>query len=255
MHNPLTLIYTFFAFLLGLCIGSFCNVLICRIPRGIPFANDTSKCTVCGQRIKAYDLIPILSYIVLGGKCRRCKAPFSLRYPLVELLGGLLGLAAFWFYGASLAAISGFLIFMVLMVISFIDAEHMIIPDGLVISLAILLVAHIFFTWDGQILSRITGFFILSVPMYTLTLFIKDAFGGGDIKLIAVCGFLLGFSHVLVAGFIAVMLGGVQGIYSKYIKKSKDSHIAFGQYICIGVFVALLFGSEIVSRYLALFIF
>ena len=154
-----------------------------------------------------------------------------------------------WKFGFSLTAAVCFLIFVDLMLISFADITRQIIPNKLVIVLAALSIAWAALYRDAGILHRIIGFFILSVPMLTLTFFIKDAFGGGDIKLIAVCGFLLGFKLTLLTGFIAVILGGCCGFYLKYIRRKKDKHFPFGQYICFGAFVSMLCGNEIIRWY------
>jgi len=130
----------------------------------------------------------------------------------------------------------------------------MIIPDGLVVSLAVLSILWTTATWDVVLglVSRLIGFFALSLPMYLLTLFIRDAFGGGDIKLTAVCGFLLGWRLVLLAGFLAVLAGGCRAMFIRYIKRDKTVvHIAFGQYICAGVILSMLLGEELVGWYVS----
>ena len=154
-----------------------------------------------------------------------------------------------WKFGLGLNAAVCFLIFFVLMLISIIDIKHRIIPDRLLVVLAVFSIIWAFLCRDVVIIHRLIGIFILSVPMLALTLFITDAFGGGDIKLIAVCGFLLGFKLSLLTGFVAIILGGFHGFFSKYIKKNKDAHISFGQYICFGAFVSVLFGDLIIWWY------
>jgi leader peptidase (prepilin peptidase)/N-methyltransferase len=240
-------------FVFGVCIGSFLNVLIYRVPLGLSFIKGFSVCPACGERVMPLDLVPILSYILLRGKCRYCKAAISIRYPVVELLTGVLALAACLFYGYTLAAIAAFGIWCLLAVISFIDLEHTIIPNGMVIALAALSVVFAVFSFnDITLLARIIGFFSVSFPMFFIAMLIRDAFGGGDVKLSAVCGFLLGWQMALLAIFIAILLGGCQGMYIKYIKRAGNKHIAFGPYICLGVFIAFIWGEEILRWYLGL---
>jgi len=191
-----------------------------------------------------YDLIPIWSYLVLGGKCRYCRYSIPLQYPVVESISGALAVLAVWAHGYSLLALIYFLISVTLLSVSMIDARHMLIPNELVAALAVFSIIFVLGYGDSMeinALNRITGFLVLSMPMFLLTLLIPNAFGGGDIKLIAVCGFLLGTQHIILAGFIAIVSGACKGIYIKYIKRDRDiTHIAFGQYICAGVFISML---------------
>jgi leader peptidase (prepilin peptidase)/N-methyltransferase len=202
-----------------------------------------------------------LSYIILLGKCRNCKSRVSVKYPLIELLAGLLAMLAVFYYGYDLAKpltfgviIAAFGIWIILVTISFIDMEHMIIPDGLTVTLAVLGAGFAAATFgEIHILERVIGFFAVSVPMLLLALIIKDGFGGGDIKFIAVCGFILGWKLILLAAFIGVFLGGIYGSYIKFIKRRYKAQISFGQYLCIGVFISMLFGDIMIQRYLNLF--
>lgn len=144
------------------------------------------------------------------------------------------------------------LVIIILLAITVVDFRKMEIPNALVLALVPLAIAAAF---DGRsILHRIIGFFIISVPMLVLALIVDSAFGGGDIKLIAVCGFLLGYSRTLLAFFIAILLGGtVAAVLMLLRKKDKSAHIPFGPYICAGVVTAMLFGDGIISWYLSLF--
>ena len=249
--NWIPVLYASFV-LLGLTLGSFANVLIYRLPRDIPFVSDYSKCPVCGTRIRAYDLIPVVSFILLRGKCRACGANIPGRYPLVELAGGLLALTAAARYGLTAEGILYVLFFLTLLTVAVIDGQHMIIPDGLVITLAVLAVPLTALAWGhGAWYSRIAGFFALSLPMLTANMFIKDAFGGGDIKLIAVCGFLLGLGSALAAGFIGIVTAGARAAAIMLSgRPCKGVRIPFGPYLCFGVFAACLYGERIVNWYL-----
>lgn len=144
------------------------------------------------------------------------------------------------------------IIIIILLAITVVDFRKMEIPDSLVLALIPLAIASAF---DGRsIVHRIIGIFIVSVPMAVLALVIDSSFGGGDIKLIAVCGFLLGYDRTLAAMFIAILLGGtVATVLLLLGKKDKSAHIPFGPYICAGVIAALLFGDSIIPWYLSLF--
>lgn len=241
-------------FLFGISIGSFLNVLIYRIPKSIPFWKGRSFCVSCDTTIKAYDLIPIISFLFLRGRCRNCNIRISRRYPLVELIAGLIALLIYWIYGFSYFALIYFAFSAILVTIAFIDYDTMTIPNGLVLILIIPVIATSLLTTQPDILSRIIGFFALSLPMFLLTLVISDCFGGGDIKLIAVCGFMLGWQNAIVAAFIALILGGSYGaLLLIRDKNNRNKHFAFGQYICISVFISLLYGDIIINSYLHIF--
>lgn len=243
-----------FVFLFGSCIGSFLNVIIYRIPKGIPFWKGRSFCTSCGSTIKPYDLVPVLSYCFLRGRCRNCNAIISKRYPLVESITGLIALLVFRTTGFTFLFIDYFAFASILIAIAFIDLDTMTIPNGLILVLIFPVVCSLFFTEQPYFLSRIISVFLLSIPMFLLTLAVPDCFGGGDIKLIAVCGFMLGWQNTLLAGFIAIILGGTQGVILMIRdKNNRKEHFAFGPYLCIGCFIALLFGEAIVKGYLNIF--
>lgn len=241
------------AFLFGAIIGSFLNVVIYRLPKGIFLENKRSVCRSCGAQIKSYDLIPLLSYLILRGKCRRCKAKISPQYPLIELVTGMLAVGLISLFGFSLQTLYLFAIGAIFIAITMIDFAVMEIPNSLLVALLPLCVMSLFLGEDTTLLSRIIGCFCVSLPMYLLATLIKGAFGGGDIKLIGLCGFLLGWQSSLVAVFIAILLGGG---YASYLllfhKRKKDSHIAFGPYLCVGVYTALIWGKEIWTAYLSL---
>lgn len=241
-------------FLLGLSIGSFLNVVIYRVPRGESIVFGRSHCTSCGVTIGALDLIPVVSYLLLKGKCRNCQNTISPRYGAVELSTGLLFVLTFVRMGVTPMAVVGVLFAALLIAVSVIDWDTMTIPDGLVIAAAVLAVPF-YLIQDGISLpQRLIGFFIVSLPMLLLATAIGGAFGGGDIKLIAVCGFILGAKNVVLAMFIAVLLGGSYASYLLLTKKSKvGTQIPFGPYLCAGCYLSMLFGTDLVGWYLGQF--
>lgn len=241
-----------YIFVVGIVIGSFLNVVIYRVPKEISVAKGRSFCPHCQAPIKGYHNVPLFSYLWLRGKCADCGAPISLRYPLVELFTGLLAILIFAVYGFSFAWLVVFLAGAILICITMIDFDTMTIPNGLVLALMAPALLSFFLFPEVGILSRVIGIFVISLPMLILTLFIPEAFGGGDIKLMAVAGFMLGWGDTLLAAFIGIVLGGAVAVYL-LLKKTTDKHMAFGPYLCIGIMTALLFGDIIIYWYLNLF--
>lgn len=241
-----------YIFVVGIVIGSFLNVVIYRVPKEISVAKGRSFCPHCQAPIKGYHNVPLFSYLWLRGKCADCGAPISLRYPLVELFTGLLAILIFALYGFSFQWLVVFLAGAILICITMIDFDTMTIPNGLVLALMAPALLSFFVFPELGLLSRVIGIFVISLPMLALALFIPDAFGGGDIKLMAVAGFMLGWGDTLLAAFIGILLGGAVAVYL-LLKKTTDKHMAFGPYLCIGIMTALLFGDIIIYWYLNLF--
>lgn len=241
-----------YVFIIGIVIGSFLNVIIYRIPREISFAKGRSFCPHCNAQIKGYHNIPIFSYFWLKARCTDCGEPISIRYPLVELCTGIMAVLIFAVYGFSFQWLVVFTAGAILICITMIDFDTMIIPNELVLALMAPALLSFFFFPQVGILSRVIGIFIISLPMLVLALFIPDAFGGGDIKLMAVAGFMLGWGNTLLAAFIGLLLGGAVAV-ALLVRKTKDKHMAFGPYLCIGIMTALLFGDIIIQWYFSLF--
>ncbi|MFI3327341.1 MAG: prepilin peptidase [Clostridia bacterium] len=253
MLELLYFIMYFFVFLTGISIGSFLNVVIYRVPLNISVAKGRSFCPNCNTQIKNYDLIPILSYLFLKRKCRACKQPISPRYCIIELFTGLIAILVTYIVGFNYLAICIFIMSAILLAIAVIDIDTMTIPDGLIIALIVIAIPIAFLQPEITILERVIGFFAVSLPMLLLTLKIPTAFGGGDIKLLAVCGFIIGYQNILLAMFLASILGGIFAISLLQRKKAgKKSEMCFGPYLSIGIFVSALFGSQIISWYLGL---
>ena len=251
--EPIIIFLYVYAFVIGTCIASFINVVIYRVPLELDFTKGRSFCPKCHNTLKPYDMIPVLSWLFLRGKCRFCGEPISARYPIIEFIGGVLACLCFQRYGIDAMTLISFAFSIILLAIFMIDYDIMIIPNGLVISCLFVALISIGFM-DVSMVDRAIGFFVISAPLYVLNLIIPDSFGGGDIKLLAVCGLFLGWQMVLVGMFIAVVLAG---IYAGYLllshKIDKKGHIAFGPYICFGMFVALLYGQSILDMYLGMF--
>lgn len=252
------LVYFIF-FWIGASIFSFVNVLIYRVPRNISFVGGRSFCPSCSARLKPYDMVPVLSYLILRGKCRNCGAKIPFRYLLVELLGGGLAVQSAMLFPLNDAGIGIYLcrVFLLLSVaalltaVLFVDIDTMEIPNGFVLALLCLGILSVFLFPDVSIAMRAAGCFAVSVPMLILAVLIPGAFGGGDIKLMAAAGLLLGVKLVAAAFFFSVLTGGVYGIYLLAGKKKggKD-HFAFGPFLCAGIWAAICCGNEVISWYL-----
>ncbi|WP_283245059.1 prepilin peptidase [Qiania dongpingensis] len=243
-------------FIAGACMFSFLNVIIYRVPRHMSFIKGFSMCPSCGHRLRAGDLVPVLSYLLLKGKCRYCKKSIGMRDTVIELLGGGAALLCAANYKEWPAALTVFLFFSVLTVTALIDADTMEIPDGCWIALAALAAVSVF-TMDGvSIPSRIIGMICVSVPMLLVTLIVREAFGGGDIKLTAAAGLFLGWKLMLVSGAMAVFLGGGYGIFLLASgKKKRKDHFAFGPFLCVGMAAGILYGQPLIDWYLSFLLY
>lgn len=252
--ETIILILYLYAFLVGICIASFLNVVIWRLPQELSFVKGRSFCPTCHHQLNWYDLFPVFSYLFLRGKCRYCGHKIPVRDTVIEFLGGCIGMFCFYTYGLSWDTLVVFAVFMLLLTITMIDFDTMTIPNGLIIALIVPVGIFTVLHPEVSLVSRGIGFFIVSLPMYLLTVLIPDCFGGGDIKLIAVAGFLLGWKLTLLAFFISVLIGGGYAVYLLISRKTKkDAHIAFGPYLCAGIMVSLLYGEELIQAYLSLF--
>ncbi len=239
-------------FLWGSCIFSFLNVVIYRVPLGKSFVTGRSACPACGHELSMLDMIPILSWLSLRGRCRYCGAPVSPRYSLVEGLGGIAALLSVWRFGWSVEALFSFAFFCVLTVVSFVDMDTMEIPDGFVLTALLLAALHLPFTGEPfPFWGHLIGFFCVSAPLFLVTVLIPEAFGGGDIKLMAACGLFLGWRLTLVSFFFAVLMGGVWGIFLMASgQKGRKDHFAFGPCLCLGMALSVLWGDAVLHWYL-----
>ena len=238
-------------FIFGTAIFSFLNVVIYRLPAKEDFVKGRSKCPNCGHVLSFLDMVPILSWILLGRKCRYCGAKISARYPIVEALGGIAAVTCVMVYGFSIYALLAFVLCSLLTCVGFIDHDTMLIPDGLNIAIALIGIPTVFLTEGVKWYEHIIGAFIISAFMLVLALIIPQAFGGGDIKLMAACGFFLGWKNAVFAFFIAILTGGVIAVIMLLGKeKDKKALISFGPFICIGVVTAMFFGDRVIDLYL-----
>ncbi len=235
----------------GIVIGSFLNVLILRIPVKEEFVKTRSHCTQCGYQLRWYDLVPIISYLTLQGKCRECKTKISIQYPLIELLNGAAYLGIYLYSGIAWETIISCIVFSLLLVIFMIDLRHKIIPNGLVIAIFIVSIFRMIML--QTYFDSVIGFFTVSLFLLLLALLTKGGMGMGDIKLMAASGVLLGWQNNILALMIGAVLGSVIGvslIIFKVIKRKQM--IPFGPFLTIGIFVAMLFGDILVQWYISM---
>lgn len=187
-------------FIVGIVIGSFLNVIIYRLPKKESIVKGASHCTTCGQKIKRYDLIPVLSYFILRGRCRSCKARFSSRYAFVEFATGLLFALCAIKFGYSYHTLLYTTFCCLLVVMAFIDFDTMEIPDRIHIAIGVTGIVLLFIP-DMPAYERLIGFFVVSVVLLIAALLSKGGIGGGDIKLMAVSGLVLGWKNVVIGFF------------------------------------------------------
>ncbi len=232
-------------FLAGLVVGSFLNVVIYRLPRGLGFVKGRSFCPKCKRKIGWFDNVPLMSFILLKGHCRFCRKPISLRYPLVELLTGVL------FYLSYLNHLSflSYPLFCGLIVIFFIDLEHQIIPDEIVFPLIFLFLIF-FLVSNYQLL--ITNYLITALASFSLLLvlylFTKGkGMGFGDVKLAFLMGLVLGFPKIVVAFYLAFLTGAFFGIILILLGKAKlKQKIAFGPFLVFSTIISFLWGEKLI---------
>lgn len=241
-------------FILGTIIGSFLNVCIYRIPRKESIVYPPSHCPYCGILLKPFDLIPVLSYIILRGCCRECRNKISIKYPLVELLTGTFLLLAFIKFRATFDFIKISLLIFILIISAFIDLEYNIIPDKVVIpGIVSGFFLDALFEF-GNFRDFFFGFVFGGGFLLLLALITKGGMGGGDIKLFAMIGSFLGLKTTVLSMFFAFISGCVAGIFLICLKiKNRKDTIPFGPFITIGSIIAVFAGEEIVSWYSGLF--
>jgi leader peptidase (prepilin peptidase)/N-methyltransferase len=235
----------------GLCFGSFLNVCILRLPADQSLLRPPSTCPRCQKPIAWYDNIPVVSWLVLRGKCRACGNPISLQYPLIEALVGVLWIAAYLAWGLSVHALAGALLGTILLGIGITDARHYLIPDqytwgGLVIGLAASLVGG----WQGflqAVIGAAAGFGLLYVVgMAGKWMFGEEAMGGGDIKMMAMVGSFVGWKGVLLTIFSGALLGTLIFVPLSLRKKRL---VPFGVFLAVGAAVTFVWGDVIIEWY------
>ncbi|WNS74464.1 prepilin peptidase [Bacillus sp. DTU_2020_1000418_1_SI_GHA_SEK_038] len=239
--------------IIGVIFGSFYNVIGLRVPKNQSIVAPRSACPKCKHQLKPYELIPVLSYLIQGGKCRQCKTRISPLYPFVELLTGLLFVAAPLILGWSSELFVAWTLISLFMIIFVSDITYMIIPDKVLLFFTgLFLLERIFIPlhpWWDSVLGAAVGFFLLLL----IAIISKGGMGGGDIKLFALLGLVVGLKIVLLSFFLATLYGAVFGIIGLLIGKLKRKNpISFGPFIAAGTLTAYFYGDFIIQSYFKL---
>ena len=248
--------WTFFSLLVGLCIGSFLNVVIHRLPMGQSIMDPPrSTCPHCGEPLAARDNIPLLSYLWLRARCRHCQAPISLRYPIVELLGGAMGVACLLRFGPGGPALVAFALMAVLLAVSCIDIDHRIIPDRVILPATALLypaaVVLTPLTWRQGLAGILAGAGILYLVAFAYRrLTRREGMGMGDVKLMVLIGAVIGWQGAIFTLFTGALYGTLAGGWAMVRSGGGlKTAIPFGPFLSLGAATYLLAGPELIWRY------
>ncbi|KEF39450.1 prepilin signal peptidase PulO-like peptidase [Schinkia azotoformans MEV2011] len=237
-------------FILGLIFGSFFNVVGLRIPNGQSIVFPGSHCPNCQKTLSSVELIPVFSYLLQKGKCRNCHTKISPIYPSFELLTGMLFAFSYFYFGFTFELLVGLTLISLLMIIVVSDFKHMIIPDKVLLFFVPLFIVERTFIplgpWWNPLLGAIAGFGLLLL----IAIISKGGMGGGDIKLFAVLGIVLGWKLVLFAFFMSTLFGTVFGLIGMLLKKvERGKPMPFGPYIALGTLVAYFYGENLIGWY------
>ncbi len=242
----------------GGMIGSFLNVCICRLPKEESIVWPGSHCPHCKKPIQFYDNVPVLSYFLLRAKCRYCKGPISIQYPLVEGITALNALFLFMRFGPSLSFLFYFAFIAALIVVTVIDLYHQIIPDVISLPgigvglLASLLIPEITF-WNSLLGVLLGGGSLFLVATLYQWLFKREGMGGGDVKLLAMIGAFLGWKAVILTIVLSSLIESISGILVMVLKgKDFKYAIPFGPFLSLGAAISLFYGESLIRWYLSL---
>jgi len=254
----LLLLIALYVAICGLIVGSYLNVVVYRLPLGLSTVYPRSRCPGCGSLIRARDNVPVLSFLLLRGRCRTCGTPISWRYPLVEATTGALFVACLLRFGLTLQALTAIVFSCLMLVLALIDYDHMILPDritlpGVAVGIASQLVAPLAGLWPAVIGAALGAGILLAVWGLWLLVRREEGMGLGDVKMLALVGAFLGWPGVLVTLFFGALSGSIVGI-ALMRRGSVDmrSKLPFGVFLALGGLVALFFGDPLVAWYAGL---
>lgn len=238
------------AFFLGSVVFSLLNMTVDRLSGRISFETRRSICMSCGTTLKALDMIPVLSYLLLHGRCRYCRELIGIRALAAEIFGGVQLILCMILFDNMEVAITVFAFFCVLFVVALLDLDTMEIEDGCHVVILLISGISVFTIPQLSLMSRILGVFCVSVPLLLLTMAIPGAFGGGDIKLMAASGLFLGWKITLVSFMAAVLIAGFNCIYLLALKRlDRKTNFAFGPFLCVGMEIGILWGRKLIEWY------
>ncbi|AZR73572.1 peptidase A24 [Anoxybacter fermentans] len=239
-----------FVFVMGTLIGSFLNVCICRLPKNESIITPPSHCPNCQKRLKAWDLIPILSYLIYRGQCRYCSSPISLQYPLIEGLTGLIYLLIYLKFGLNAQAYLSFFFASALIVVSGIDFKHRIIPDIISLPGMVIGILASIFSIQISLLDAVLGILVGGGLFLLIAIFSRGGMGGGDIKLMGFIGAFLGWKGALLTIFFGSLIGSVYGLYLMIFKKvDRKTAIPYGPFLSAGALLFTLYGDALIRFY------
>lgn len=242
----------FLLFLLGLTTGSFLNVCIYRLPRSESLLVPRSHCTVCQHPLAPFDLIPILSYFLLKGRCRYCGQPYSARYALIELTTGLLFVWSYYIVGWQWELLLTCSLAAMLIVIIFIDFDHQLILDKVNLTLAVLGLVGQLFIWQHPWLQ--VGYSLLAGGglLLAILLLSRGGMGDGDVKMAAALAFWFTWPQMLLMLFMAFVSGGLIGLFLLATgRRSRHDGIPFGPFLAVGTWITWLYGNQILRWYVS----
>ena len=236
---------------LGLCIGSFLNVVIARWPEGRSIVTPPSACPRCGTQIAWFDNVPVLSFLALRARCRHCRAPISWRYPAVELLTAALFLLVLWVRGLGPDLVPALALAAALVAITVIDLDHQLIPDVITLPGVLVGVVASVLTGRPPWLESLIGVVVGGGLFFLIIVASRGGMGGGDMKLGAMLGAFLGWKIALVAVFLGVLTGGALAVVLLVTaRKGRKDAVPFGPFLALGGLVGLLWGDQILAWYL-----
>ncbi|MGI2326467.1 prepilin peptidase [Planococcus sp. YIM B11945] len=246
----MTITYAVFFFIFGLVFGSFFNVVGLRVPKKESIAYPPSHCTNCNRQLTALDLVPVLSFLFLRGKCRTCGSKIHWVYPLMEFITGSLFALSFLHFGFTPELIIAILFVSLLVIITVSDIAYMLIPDKVLLPFAAVLLVLRFFIpldpWWNSLLGAVVGFSLL----FLIAIISKGGMGGGDIKLFFAIGLVLGASGSLLTLFFASLIGAIAGIVQMRIKKQgRKTPVPFGPSIALGSLIVYFYGNAVLDWY------
>jgi len=282
LFERLPLLYFFLLFLVGAIIGSFLNVVIYRLPimlqrdwrkqcleyleqqadaesETFNLSRPRSRCGHCGHQITALENIPLLSYLVLGGKCSACKTAISVRYPLVELFTAIVSIVVGWQFGVSLQAVAALLFTWSLIALAGIDLEHKLLPDDITLPLLwfgiLLSVFEVFVDLQSSVIGAMAGYLVLWSVFWLFKLLTgKDGMGYGDFKLLAAFGAWMGWQPLFIVILVSSVVGAVVGIVMIVLKLTeRGTQIPFGPYLAAAGWLTLLWGEDLMQFYYSMF--
>lgn len=240
-------------FIYGLVLGSFYNVVIYRVPHGKSIVKPPSACGACGHRLSPLELIPVVSWVIQKGRCKQCQSKIALRYPLVELLTALLFVWVYSVVGFRIELLRDLFLLSLFIIISFIDLDHQIIPDGLNLLLGVSGLVYLFILQPFPWLQGVYGFIAGGGFLFIVALI--GPMGGGDIKFMAAMGLWLGLGYTLMALLLSFIIGG--GVSSALLLAKvvdRKTPIPFGPFLCMGSLIVLLYGQELFVWYVNTFL-